>query len=259
MIPRADIIAWQSVAPWSAIEHVEQDLIISKSLVDIFNNPLLRDTLAFRGGTALHKLYLPALRYSEDIDFVQIKEGQIGPVIDELRRCLSYLGKPKLKQKDRNTTLMFRVDSEIPPVIPLRLKVEINCREHKFVYGFQYAEFAIDTRWAKGQTRITTFTLEELLATKLRALYQRKKGRDLFDLAEGFKQQNVVIKNVWRAFEHYTKHQGNPVTLRQLQLNMEDKLNDSDFIGDVVALLRPNVDFDASQSWDYIWGLLNFS
>lgn len=67
-----DQVAWRSDA------QVEQDLIISRALVEIFSDDFLRENLAFRGGTALYKLYLtPAPRYSEDIDLVQIKEGPI--------------------------------------------------------------------------------------------------------------------------------------------------------------------------------------
>ena len=67
MIPRAHITAWRSIAPWSTDAQVEQDLVLSRALVEIYTDPALASSLAFRGGTALHKLYLsPALRYSED-------------------------------------------------------------------------------------------------------------------------------------------------------------------------------------------------
>lgn len=78
MIPKPYIAAWQSYVPWKEFAQVEQDLIISRTLVEIFSDNFLREHLAFRGGTALHKLYLnPAPRYSEDIDLVQIKAGPI--------------------------------------------------------------------------------------------------------------------------------------------------------------------------------------
>ncbi len=68
MIDKASIIAWNEFVPWSDFAMVEQDLIISRALVDIFSDDFLREQLAFRGGTALHKLYLsPQVRYSEDI------------------------------------------------------------------------------------------------------------------------------------------------------------------------------------------------
>jgi predicted nucleotidyltransferase component of viral defense system len=72
MIARRYIEEWKEFAPWSDNAQVEQDLVIERSLVEIFSDELLRTNLAFRGGTAFHKLYLkPQARYSEDIDLVQ--------------------------------------------------------------------------------------------------------------------------------------------------------------------------------------------
>lgn len=82
MIDRASIMAWAEQAPWNDPAMVEQDLIICRALVDIFSDDFLKNELAFRGGTALHKLYLqPQPRYSEDIDLVQINSGPIKPIL----------------------------------------------------------------------------------------------------------------------------------------------------------------------------------
>ena len=89
MIPRAQITAWRARAPWSTDAQVEQDLALSRALVDLFSDDLLGRELAFRGGTALHKLHLePAGRYSEDIDLVQTEAGPIGPVLDAIHEAL---------------------------------------------------------------------------------------------------------------------------------------------------------------------------
>ena len=69
MIPQAYITEWSNHVPWQTNEQVEQDLVICRALVEIFKDEFLADSFAFRGGTALHKLYLhPQPRYSEDID-----------------------------------------------------------------------------------------------------------------------------------------------------------------------------------------------
>ncbi|MFA4840059.1 MAG: nucleotidyl transferase AbiEii/AbiGii toxin family protein, partial [Candidatus Neomarinimicrobiota bacterium] len=79
MIPRLFISEWSSFTPWQKMEMVEQDLILSRAIIDIFNDPLLQQKVAFRGGTALHKLYLrPPARYSEDIDLVQVNAEPVG-------------------------------------------------------------------------------------------------------------------------------------------------------------------------------------
>lgn len=71
MIPEYAINQWRSYAPWNSMPQVEQDLIISRSLIELFNDAYLSSHLAFRGGTALHKLYLnPQVRYSEGLDLV---------------------------------------------------------------------------------------------------------------------------------------------------------------------------------------------
>lgn len=83
MIPDIHILEWRQEAPWVAQRMIEQDLVISRAVVDIFSEPLLAGALAFRGGTALHKLHLaPAVRYSEDIDLVQVSSGPIGLLFD---------------------------------------------------------------------------------------------------------------------------------------------------------------------------------
>ena len=85
MINRTAIQQWSNHAPWIDNAQIEQDLIICRALVSIFSDEFLASQLAFRGGTALHKLYLsPQPRYSEDIDLVQIAPGPIKPIMYRL-------------------------------------------------------------------------------------------------------------------------------------------------------------------------------
>jgi predicted nucleotidyltransferase component of viral defense system len=146
VIPRAKITAWRRQAPWSTDAQVEQDLVLSRAIVEIYSDPVLSTQLAFRGGTALHKLHLsPALRYSEDIDLVQVQAGPIGPVMTALHAKIDpWLGEPRRQQSDGRMTFIYRFDSEIQPVTPLRLKVEANTREHFTVFGFVRKLVAVD-------------------------------------------------------------------------------------------------------------------
>ena len=148
MIPRAYITEWRFRAPWAEDAQVEQDLVICRALVDIFTDPGLAETLAFRGGTALYKLYLtPPVRYSEDIDLVRVGPGPAGPLMDRLRNALDpWLGEARWKQTQGRVTLNYRFMSEGPPAAPLRLKVEINTREHGACSGFP--EAAVPGRFA---------------------------------------------------------------------------------------------------------------
>jgi len=255
VIPRAFITAWKQTAPWISDAQVEQDLVISRSLVEIFSDDLLADNLAFRGGTALHKLYFPpAPRYSEDIDLVQIRPEPIGPVIDRLRERIFFLEEPKIRQKDRNTTLLFRFETEVEPVINMRVKVEINCREHDFIFGPVKKSYSVDSPWFNGKVDLTTFKLEELLATKVRALYQRRKGRDLFDLWYADQHADINWPMVMQAFHQIMEIDGNPVTDKQLRLNLEEKLKHPDFLTDIRNLLRPDIKLNPKGLRpDFLW------
>ncbi len=246
MIPRDYITEWRAEAPWVQDLQVEQDLIISKALVDIFSHPLLGDTLAFRGGTALYKLHLrPAARYSEDIDLVQIKSEPAGPMMKALREVLNpWLGEPRWKQTEGRVTFVYRFDSEDAPPVTLKLKVEIKSREHFAVYGFTQVPFAVSSRWFEGSCEIGSYELDELLGTKLRALYQRKKGRDLFDLAIALKKPEVDPSRILEAFSAYMDYRGHRVTRAQFEQNMDAKLRDPQFTADIGPLLA------AGFSWD---------
>ena len=96
MIPAMNIVAWSKNAPWAEQRQIEQDLIISRALVELFNDPFLVEQLRFRGGTALNKLHFPKpLRYSEDIDLVKTAEGPLKPLLDRVHDILDpWLGDP---------------------------------------------------------------------------------------------------------------------------------------------------------------------
>jgi len=120
---KADIIAWRHVAPWVSDAQVEQDLIMSRALVAIFRDEFLARHLAFRGGTALNKLYFKPPGDIPKILICPDCEGSDRPIFDGLQRALNpFLGTPKRKQAEGTMTLTYRVESEGPPVIPLRLK-----------------------------------------------------------------------------------------------------------------------------------------
>ncbi|MCJ7447970.1 MAG: nucleotidyl transferase AbiEii/AbiGii toxin family protein [Bacteroidales bacterium] len=183
MIPQTYITEWSGFVPWKTNEQVEHDLVISRAIIEIFSDQFLFERLAFRGGTALHKIYLkPQSRYSEDIDLVQIVREPFGPVIDHLRERLNFLSSPGRKINRNIITLKFHFESEIPPVQPLKLKVETNCSEHFTVLGYQKSKFKIESSWFSGSCILNTYKPEELIGTKIRALYQRRKGRDLYNL-----------------------------------------------------------------------------
>ena len=254
MIPKEHIIEWKATAPWDEMLMVEQDLIICRALVAIYNDEFLSSHLAFRGGTALHKLYLsPQPRYSEDIDLVQIQSGSVGAILDKLREVLSFLGKPVIKQKRNNNTMVFKVNSTFPPIIPIRLKIEINCKEHFTVLGLTKIPFEVKSKWFNGSCEITTYQLDELVGTKLRALYQRKKGRDLFDLQKALENPTLNPDNVVKCYREYIEFSDGASPSQTVYLaNMEEKMREEIFLNDTQALLRPSLIFNPQEAYEIV-------
>ena len=246
MIPRDFITEWRSEAPWIDDRQVEQDLVISRALVDIFSDELLKKQLAFRGGTALYKLFIkPAARYSEDIDLVQIEAGAAGDLMDRLHSVLDpWLGKPRYKQTEGRVTFAYRFTSEETPPIPLKLKVEINTREHFSIFGTKLIPYEVKSRWFEGRCDIASYGLNELLGTKLRALYQRKKGRDLFDLDVALQHPDANPQEILKAFNAYMDYGGHSATRTQIEENIADKLDDPSFTADISPLLRSDFEWD---------------
>ena len=251
MIPRAYINEWQQYAPWPQRYQVEQDLIVCRALVEIFNHPDLMDCLAFRGGTALYKLHIEPVRYSEDIDLVQVHPGPIGHVMDALQERLNpWLGKPGRKQSEGRVTLTYKMQSE--EEMPLKLKVEINSREHFSVFGVERRTLNVRSRWFTGSASILTYQLDELLGTKMRALYQRKKGRDLFDLWKAFKAQDPSPARVVSSFLHYMENEGHRVSRAEFEENLYEKLDDPRFIEDIGPLLIVDSEWDLAKAAEFM-------
>lgn len=245
MIAQSVIQQWRSRAPWVSDLQVEQDLVLSRAMVEIFSHPKLAAGLALRGGTSFNKLYMnDGARYSEDIDLVQTKAEPIGGTLTAIRELLGpWLGEAGYSSSKGNATLRFGFAAEADGA-PMGLKVEINTREHFAVFGYAHHPYAMETPWFEGNAKVQTYVLDELLGTKMRALYQRKKGRDLFDLWHGMAVKGVSPSKMVQAFQAYMKHGGTPVAAEDYVTNLAEKLKDKAFMTDIRPLLAPGQDYD---------------
>ncbi|XSC42799.1 nucleotidyl transferase AbiEii/AbiGii toxin family protein [Bradyrhizobium sp. RDT10] len=250
MIPALNIVAWSQTTPWVEQRQVEQDLIISRALVALFSDEFLKAELRFRGGTALNKLHFPKpLRYSEDIDLVRTTAGPIGPVLTRVREVLNpWLGEPQFVQSEIAPKLKYSVEAEDKSnPAPIRLKIEINTRERTACDTPQSLPFKVENTWFTGTADISTFSNEELLSTKLRALLQCHKGRDLIDIAhaldifEGFDASTTV-----EVLGKYLAAGGISISRAEAEKRMFTKLNNPNFMADV----RPLLSADEAEDFD---------
>jgi predicted nucleotidyltransferase component of viral defense system len=254
MIPKDFITAWREQAPWRLDAQVEQDLVISRAIVDLFAVPEVASSLVFRGGTALYKIHLtPPVRYSEDIDLVQVRAEPIGEILDRARAVLDpWLGKPRRVLKQGRVNLLFRFDSEDAPPLKLRLKIEINTREHSTELGVRRLPFVVENPWFSGTAEVSTYAIDELLSTKLRALYQRKRGRDLFDLWYALDQGRIDPPTLLACFDRYMAEEKRSVTRAQFEENLAGKRKQPDFRDDVGPLIRPGFSWDFEVAMDAV-------
>lgn len=245
---------WRQQAPWIYQSQIEQDLILSRALIALYQDERIQHALAFRGGTALNKLFVnPAARYSEDLDFVQINNEPIGHILTAIRNVLDpWLGVARWKQGDRSVKLIYRFQSEDNPSIPLRLKIEINTVEFFTLFGYKNYEYSVDSKWFTGKANIKTYELEELMGTKLRALYQRLKGRDLFDLWLGITKLSMDCKKVVHVFNEYNKINKTTISRAEFEKNLIPKMKVHEFIDDVKVLLSDEIYWNPQHAYSFV-------
>lgn len=237
MIPKAAITEWGVSHPWPNPQAIEQDLLLARMIVEIYSHPFLSEELVFRGGTCLHQVVLPTpLRYSEDLDFVRRTHTGIGVVFDALRDVSDTVGLHVHSTDSRGQQPKVRLTavSENDPDLALRVKIEINTHETLPADPVMTRQFSVASSWFEGTAEVRTFTDAELMSTKIRALYQRKKGRDLFDMWLGLTQLGLTGDQLLAVFGPYRP----PGLTPELAIeNLRAKLVDDSFRGDLSSLV----------------------
>lgn len=234
MIPRNDIVAWSVDHPWPEFDQVEQDLLLSQAICAIANDALLADELALRGGTALHKMFLPQpCRYSEDLDYVRSTEGGIGPIMRELTDLGGRLGFKVSTRMGKFPKVFWKYTAESG--LSAKIKIEIDTFERAPMLGFNGIMHDVNSQYCAAKALVRSFHPEELIATKLRALYQRSKGRDLYDIWLALTVLNLDPASIVDAFPAYRP---DGLSRGSFLSNLRVKLEDPMFVGDVSKLVR---------------------
>ena len=233
MIPAAAVSEWALSHPWATQTQVEQDLLLSRAICAIAEHPYLGNELVFRGGTALHKLHLPEpLRYSEDLDYVRASPGGIGPLTGALQDVGRDLGFDVKTRISIHPKVYWLGVSETG--LPLRLKIEVNTHERSPALPHVRRAHRVHSRWWSGQAEVLTFEPAELVATKIRAIYQRSKGRDLFDLWLALERLGLDPDRILAAAEPYVPP---GLTSQTAVANLKGKVGDLKFREDLIPLV----------------------
>ena len=268
-ITRQDILAHQSVVPWAAQYQVEQDLLLCRTMAALFDDAFLSSQIAMRGGTLLHKVHLaPASRYSEDIDLVVVGTRPEDHIRLAVRRVLKdVLGTPKAWEWDKlmlairnivRPSRVLRMTYSLPSIIEpgrmLDIVVEANVTERKSHRAVVEMPFGFPFRGKPVQTQIKGYDIHEMLGTKLRAMFQRKRGRDLFDLYWALTQSTSTIdpSEIIESFQHYMKQERTKAGRAEFIGILEAHLQDPGFCSDMESLLRDGISYDPKAAGKYV-------
>lgn len=224
----------------------EHDYRISYLLSDIYSNDFLTDRLLLKGGTAINKLHLKSLsRLSVDLDFNQIgSKEEVLRSTRQIREALVQIAteqdqsyKITFDPRYEQTTIHIKYNSITgqQPVQPI--KIEVSHIERFPILKTENKELMLYD--SETSTSIGTYRIEELLATKLRALYDRMKGRDLYDLASSFNlvKDKTVLRKMFLYYFYRDRKVFNPKIFFE-------KVSGSNYEDDVKGFIRSDVRFD---------------
>jgi predicted nucleotidyltransferase component of viral defense system len=124
--------------------------------------------------------------------------------------------------------------------------------------GYRRYPFEVASDWYSARTEIASFEPEELFGTKLRALLQRRKNRDLFDLHHGLTQLGLDRDKVVTCLNHYLALEDHPISRAEAEERMLKKLTRS-LTEDIEPLLPVGVHFDetvAIDAFNDVWSTL---
>jgi predicted nucleotidyltransferase component of viral defense system len=268
-LTRRDILAHQTAVPWPSQRQAKQDLLLCRAMVAVFNDTFLQTQVAMRGGTLLHKLHLaPPARYSEDIDLVVFGKRPEDHIRKALKRVLrDVLGNPKasawgaLSLAIRNTvkpSRVLRMTYSMPSVVEqgldLEIVVEANVTERQPHRPIVQIPFEFLFRDAHLRTKVNGYDIHEMLGTKLRALFKRRRGRDLFDLYWALTTSKATVDPaaVIESFEHYLQQEGSTASRAEFTELLEAHLADRGFCSDMQPLLRAGVVYDPREAGNYV-------
>ena len=150
--------------------------------------------------------------------------------------------------RQRHAPASLRIASDCSWPGRPRLEIAINTRENFTVLGDTRHPFPDDSRWYSGDADIAAFELDRLPATKMRARYERRTGRDLFNLAMELARRRSNARRIDDVFEKYMDRDSGLVTRAMFERNLVGKILDTQFHADMSAPAQARVRVTAAGS-----------
>jgi len=204
MIARAAL--QERVRQWGLSEEVvEKDYVLGWLLSGIGTHPRLADSWVFKGGTCLKKCYVETYRFSEDLDFTVLEGGPLAPddlvpvLVEMLDRLEQASGidltarEPVVRTRPDGRSAEGRIYYRGPRGAPGEARVKLD-----LTYDEVVVEPTVEQRIAHaypdalpGPGTARCYSFAEVFAEKLRALGQRTRPRDLYDVVNLFRRADV--------------------------------------------------------------------
>ncbi len=211
---------------------IEQDYVLTWVLQAIANSPL-RDRLAFKGGTALKKVYEPDYRFSEDLDFTLLDDTPNESLATAIEALFPWLRREVNIVLDVRRTEIHQTGN---PAIYLNyigpLRGELGSRFFKTDFTrdelllFPPVEAPLQSPYSdcRGRTEtLRVYTPEEILAEKLCALLGRTEPRDLYDVHYMLTHRLADVESVSFRLGEKMAHKGlDPVALGNVLARKRD-------------------------------------
>lgn len=231
MIPQAEI-SKLAFRQGMSDKVIEKDYVITWILLALADSSL-KDFLAFKGGTALKKIYFPDYRYSEDLDFTLRKEIANAELLALLNETLETLAKEQGFQFDipaeKNEARTDSLTAYVNFVGPLQARLDSRSIKLDFTLSekliFPIEAKDIHSPYSDAvQKSFATYSLEEILVEKLCAIIGRTEPRDIYDVNYLFGVSDIDFHKIPDAFREKAEFKGiNPARLRGSLNDKKDK------------------------------------
>jgi predicted nucleotidyltransferase component of viral defense system len=216
------------------LPYIEKDYIMGWLLWGVFSDPFLQKTLILKGGNCLRKIYYPDTRFSDDLDFTSLKLEDSSTLLARVNAMCKVVtestGIPftaQIKQKSTPQEGAEAVDLRIyfnglagDSSMSMKVKFDISeyekivlpVQKHPVIHPFSDS--------ANCAIYADTYSLEEVLAEKLRSWIQRTRSRDLFDVVKIVESKTIPIskRQILRAFMEKTIFKNIPIAGKQEML-----------------------------------------
>jgi predicted nucleotidyltransferase component of viral defense system/DNA-directed RNA polymerase subunit RPC12/RpoP len=205
MITRADIV--ERVREWQLTEEVvEKDYVLGWLLWGFGSDAVLGEKWVFKGGTCLKKCYIETHRFSEDLDFTVLTAGPYRPqeieplLVRMLARVHDASGinfstkAPAVRLRPDGLSTDGRVYYVGPRRTPqaARVKLDISANE-TVIRPPVLREIAHPYPDGPLRGRVRCYSFEEVFAEKIRAMAQRARPRDLYDIVNLFRRNDLRL------------------------------------------------------------------